>query len=66
MGIWCQHTIEELRVLEQGATPVELNYRGDIYNVLISGMEFTPFIQNELEGPNKGYTGTITMIEVTQ
>jgi hypothetical protein len=63
-GIWCQSVIEELKVLEAQAQPLTLNYRGATYNVLIKQMDFSPFVQNELEGPNKGYLGTITLVEV--
>lgn len=64
MGIWCMSTIEALKVFEQQAAYVVLDYHGDIYNVLIVRMEFEPFLQNEPEGPNKSFTGTITFIEV--
>lgn len=63
MGIWCQSKIQEIKVYEQQAQSVALDYHGDIYNVLIVGMKFEPFIQNEPEGPNKSFTGTITFIE---
>jgi len=64
MGLWCQSKIQELKVFEQQATSVTLDYHGDIYTVLIIAMEFEPFIQNEPEGPDKTFTGTINLIEV--
>lgn len=64
MGIWCQSKIQELKVFEQQAMAVVLDYHGDLYDVLMVGMEFEPFIQNEPENPDKSFTGTITFIEV--
>lgn len=64
MGIWCQSIIQDLKVFEQQAVPVVLDYHGDLYDMLIIGMKFEPFLQNEPEGPNKSFIGTITLIEV--
>ena len=63
-GLWCQQTIEDLKVFESNTQSIVLDYRGDLYDVVITKMQFTPFQQNQLESPTKPYTGTITLIEV--
>ena len=63
-GIWCLSHIQEIKALEQLAAPVVLDYNGDIYGVVIAGTSFTPFHTWEPEGPNKKFTGTVTLIEV--
>ena len=65
MGIWCQSTIEAVKVLEQAATSVSLVYRGDTYTVLITGNSgFKPLIGSQLEGASKAFTGQFFLTEV--
>lgn len=63
-GIWYLRVIKSLKALEIAGNVVELNYRGDIYNVLIAGMDMTPMYQYELESDCKRFVGTINLIEV--
>lgn len=63
-GIWCSETIDQIKELELAAVSVSLDYRGDIYAVIITGTRFVPMYQFELEGPYKKFTGTISLIEV--
>lgn len=65
MGIWCQSKIQELKVFEQQAMAVTLDYHGDIYTVLIIQMSFEPMFQNQSEGPDKSFLGELKLIEVT-
>ncbi len=62
-GIWCYHTIEAIKELENQGVAVVLDYRGDIYEVVIVGTSFRPMILHEPEGPNKKFIGTISVIE---
>lgn len=64
IGLWCSTVIDQVKVLESLADPVTLDYRGDIYEVIIVETSFDPFHAFEVEGPNKKFTGTITLIEV--
>lgn len=63
-GIWCQNVIDLLKPIEALATAVILDYHGDLYDVVIKEMTFTPIFQNQSESTNKIFTGTITLIEV--
>lgn len=63
-GIWCWEIIEQIKTLELSASAIELNYRGDVYSVIIAGTSFAAFHQWEPEGPYKKFTGSITLIEV--
>lgn len=64
MGIWCQSVVDAVKLLEGDNSVLVLDYHGDTYNVLITGMEFTQLFKFEPVTSNKKYTGTITMIEV--
>ena len=65
MGLWCMSTIEAVKALEQTGLEQELDYGGDIYNVLITGNSgFTPLIASEPEGPSKSFTGQFFLTEV--
>jgi hypothetical protein len=63
-GIWCYSVIELVKQMELAALPVSLNYRGTLFEIIITGANFEPLLQFELEGPNKMFTGTISLIEV--
>jgi hypothetical protein len=64
MGIWCFSTITEVKELELLQTTQQLNYKGDIYTVLIvDTSDFKPLFKTEQESDTKKYTGTIKLIE---
>ena len=62
-GIWNWSVIEQIKALEVQAQSVILSYRGLTYSVYITGTEFTPFLQFEPEGPNKKFTGSVSLLE---
>lgn len=64
-GIWCQHVLDQVKVVQKQGNPVVLNYHGDAYNVIItdtSGIE--QLFQFEPVSPDKKYVGEINLIEV--
>ncbi len=63
-GIWCSELIDQIKDLELASQVVSLDYRGTLYDVIITGTKFTPFHQWELEGPYKKFTGSISLTEV--
>lgn len=63
-GIWEWSTIESIKSLELQAQSVILDYRGVTYTVLITGTDFDPFLQFEVEGPTKKFTGSVSLLEV--
>ena len=62
-GIWAWGTIESIKSLELQGQSVILSYRGTDYNVFIVGTDFTPFLQFEIEGAGKKFTGGISLLE---
>lgn len=63
-GIWCQSTIESIRALAATGQAVVLDYNGEIYNMLIAGMEFEPMFSWEPDGATKNFIGHLNLIEV--
>ena len=63
-GIWCLSYIQQIKALEQLGAVVVLDYKGTQYNVVIEGTNFSPMFQWEPEGPDKKFTGTVSLIEV--
>jgi len=63
-GIWCKSVLDQLKSIESLALPVDLNYRGVSYQVLITGSDVEPFIVREAESPTKSFIGTINLLEV--
>jgi hypothetical protein len=62
-GIWEWSTIEQIKSLELLAQSVILNYRGTNYSVYITGTDLSPFLQFEIEGASKKFTGVINLLE---
>jgi len=62
-GIWDWSVIEQIKTLELLAQSVILTYRGTSYTVYITGTDFTPLLQFEVEGPTKKFTGTVSLLE---
>ena len=64
-GIFCQSDIDAIQEVEGSGLQVTLTYRdrGD-FQVVITGLSFTQFKQNEPVSPAKRYTGSIQLIEV--
>ncbi len=62
-GIWCLRDILLIQDLEQAGQSVELDYRGDVYNVIIASTAFRPLHQFELESADKKFLGTLSLIE---
>jgi len=63
-GIWCKSSIDSVKALESLGLPVELDYRGATYQVVIVGSEFKPMFIWQTEGPTKAFLGSLTLIEV--
>lgn len=64
-GLWTLDEIQALKVIEGNGQPVVLNYRGNIYNVIITSLsEPTPFEINKLETAEKRYTMLVNILEV--
>lgn len=64
-GLWTLDEIENLKVIEGNGLPVVLDYRGNIYNVIITSIsEPTPFKINEVESASKRYTTIVNILEV--
>lgn len=64
-GIWCQSVIDEIKAVEKLASPVLLDYYGDLYTVyIVDTTDFTQMFQFEPISPTKSYTGKVTIIEV--
>lgn len=65
MGLWCQYQIDDLKILEQNSQSVTLDYHGETFDVLIQKIDLdSPLHHNQEEGPNKIFTGEITLMEV--
>lgn len=62
-GFWELSTIEQIKSLELQAQSVILDYRGTQYTVFIVGTDFQPFLQFEIEGPTKKFTGSVSLLE---
>lgn len=64
MGIWCQNVVDEIKAIEALGQVLILDYHGDIYNVIITSVEFDQLLKWEEVSPTKKYTGVINMLEV--
>ena len=64
-GIWHQQDLEDINTLIRSKRIVVLDYRGDLYNVIVLSISnLRPFETNEIEGPCKRFTANINLIEV--
>ena len=62
-GIWCSHIIDSLKPIESQGSVISLDYRGNIFNVIIVKTSFSPMLVSEVEGPNKKFTGEVYLVE---
>lgn len=64
-GIWCQHIVDQIKVLQASGNAQVLDYHGDIYTVLIeSTSSIVQLFQWEPKTPDKKYVGPLNLIEV--
>lgn len=62
-GIWEWSVIDQIKDLELAAQSVILDYRGSQYTVYITGTNFEPLLQFEVESSSKKFTGTVSLLE---